>query len=138
VPNEAVIGIGIFCSDPRPGANLWKEMKKRLVHVEETIVPLGVLGGPISLANQDDLPTEFNFLMAQIYFALATFPTAKRILVVSHDCGYYNQIRSRTFTLLDKENDLIKVANFLKERFPELVVTTYFWTNKEAGFKKIS
>ena len=86
MPEKTLIpGICIYCSDPRLDANLWKLVKERLIQPKERFAPIGVLGGPISLANQEDLPIEYSFLMAQIYFALTTFPDAKNLMVIGHD-----------------------------------------------------
>lgn len=137
MPNKATVsGIGIFCSDPR--VNLWKEIKRHLILPEETIVPLGFLGGPICLANPSDLPMEQNFLLAQIYFALATFPEAKSFLVVGHDCGYYSQIRRKKFALSDKKNDLLKVIYFLRKHFPAYTSAAFFKHRKKAGFEAMT
>lgn len=137
VSNEApVIGIGILCSDPR--ANLWKETKQHLILPEERIVPLGFLGGPICLANPEDLPMERNFLLAQIYFALATFPDTRRFLVIGHDCGYYAQIKRRRFDISNKKNDLCTAADFLRKRFPEFTTTAFFKHKQKSGFEAMA
>jgi hypothetical protein len=139
MPEKTFIpGICIYCSDPRPEANLWKAIKQYLIPQGERLVPIGVLGGPICLANRDDLPKEFNFLMAQIHFVLTTFPDAKKIIVIGHDCGYYKQITRKEFTLEEKKTDLIKAANFIREQFPTLKIEAFFQDPGQVGFKLLS
>ena len=130
-----VSGICVYCSDPRD--DLWKEAKKQLIPSSERFVPLGVLGGPICLANSEDLPMEYNFLLAQIHFARMTFPRVKKLLVIGHDCGYYEQIKNKTFSLNDKIQDLVKAAQLLEERFSDLTVTAFFKDTEAPGFTKM-
>lgn len=136
MPHEVRIdGIVIFCSDPREG--LWKLIKQQIIKPEEMFVKIGVLGGSISLANQETLVTEANFLLAQIHFAIATFSNVKRIIVVGHDCGYYKKILG-TITVADKERDLMKITEFLRARFPNLVISTFLRNFDKPGFKTIA
>lgn len=136
MPKEAtVVGIVIFCSDPRAG--LWKKIKQELIQPEEMFAKVGVLGGPISLANPEHLPTECNFLLAQIHFVLGTLPDITRLVVIGHDCGFYKQITHKKVTLNDKKEDLAKAAVFLKEHFPGLATTAFFENGRGFDFERI-
>lgn len=120
---ERITGIGIFCSDPRAG--LWGAIEKKLLLPGQIIVPIGVLGGPVPLANKEWLPVEFNFLVEQINFALATFPFVQEFIVVGHDCGYYKKVR-RGWTFNAKKFDTRTAAAFLTERYTGMRARAYF------------
>lgn len=130
------VGIAIYCSDPRP--NLWKYIKQDLIPQNEIWVPIGVLGGGVCLANQEALPQEFNFLLAQIYFAMGTFPKAKKIIVVSHDCGYYARITQAKVSIEKKKKDVAKAVVFLKKQIPGMEIVGFFAEKQgQDGFIKI-
>jgi hypothetical protein len=139
-PAATPIGICVYCTDPRD--HLWKRTKAQIIPPDEWYVPIGVLGGPICLAYPKDLPIEFNFLLAQIHFALGTFPTAQgRILIIGHDCGYYSKLQSgsprRHFSLADKRRDLIIAANMLHRHFSRTRVMGYFKEPRTPGFTQM-
>jgi hypothetical protein len=131
--------IVIFCSDPRPEkANLWKDIKRLLIPTQERWIPLGILGGPISLANPADLPIDYACILGQIEFAMREF-NPKGFVLVGHDCGYYKRILRLGFTVRveTKMNDVAVAANFLRGRFPTMSVSAFF-KKPHDGFKTIS
>jgi len=132
MPGEKVHvnGICLFCSDPR--VPLWKNIKKQLIRPEERFVPIGILGGPISLANQEDLLRAFNFLMEQIYFALKNFSPVEEFLCVGHDCGFYSKI-ARKVDLQGKKDDVAKIHYFLEKQFHRKV-RAYFGDGSRENF----
>jgi hypothetical protein len=137
MPKEVVvIGIVVFCSDPRPEARLREKIKQELISQEDMFAPISILGGPIALAHQNILRTDFNFLMAQFYFALGTFPGISRIIIVGHDCGFYTQIPGGPFTIGQKREDIIKAATFLRKSFPRLTITAFF-AQEENNFETL-
>ncbi|MCX6721626.1 MAG: hypothetical protein NTY04_00300 [Candidatus Staskawiczbacteria bacterium] len=127
----------IYCSDTR--VDLWKRIKKHLIPAGEWWQPLGFLGGAISLAHSEHLPLEYAVLMVkQIPFAIRKFPTIKEVVLVGHDCGYYEDIpRGMNFTVEDKEKDLRKAAALLRRHFPNMKVSAFFAEKKDSEFKRI-
>lgn len=127
-------GICIHCSDPR--AFLWKNIKSKIILQSEMFIPLGFLGGAISLARPEEFATEFDFLLAQIHFAKGTFPSAKNIINVGHDCGYYQAIGLEA-TLEEKKADIIESCKFLQENFPDMTVVGYFAYGDDVEFERV-
>ncbi len=135
---EKINGIGIFCSDPRPEANLWKRAKKHLISPERRLSPILLLGGPVSLAYPEWLPTDFAFLINQLVVAMKKFPNAKEIIVAGHDCGYYTEIPPRLqATIAEKEKDIAVGAALLKRRFDLKVLAYFAKGGNDDGFKAI-
>jgi hypothetical protein len=131
-------GIVVYCSDPDAG--LWKEVKQHLIKPEVRMAPIGVLGGPISLAHPDTLKIEYHFLLGQIHFALGNkrWPNITSLWLVSHDCGYYKKVDHREFALSEKESDVVKAVEAAKGHFPGLKVKGFFKDPNAAGFKKMT
>ena len=125
----------IYCSDPRPEkANLWKDIKRLIIPQHQRWVPIGLLGGPISLVHHADLPVDLACLIGQIEFALTQFQP-KGFVVIGHDCGYYERILRRKFKLDDKIEDAANAAAFLRERF-ELPAEAHF-KKTGSGFDQV-
>jgi len=136
---EVINGVCVYCSDPRSKVGLWRRIKQHLVSPDRRIAPIGLLGGPISLAYPEYLPIEYALLMVQqIPFTLRKFPEVKEIIVVGHDCGYYEQIpHQKKATVARKKKDIAKAARLLKRHFPELAVVAFFADEKSDGFERI-
>jgi hypothetical protein len=114
---ENVTGICIYCSDPR--VPLWKNIKKHLILPGQHFIAIGILGGPISLANPGEIPVQFAALLEQIHFALKSFSRDKKdfeFLSVGHDCGFYANMR-RQVSLEDKKFDVQNGCEYLEDRF---------------------
>ena len=133
---DEVVGIAILCNDPR--ANLWKSTKARLIPKGKIFAPIMVFGGAIPLVHPEDLPTDHHCLLGQIHFGLGNFPTVKELLVIIHDCGYYNLIQ-RGFPLKAKIEDGRKIADFIKRHFslPTAVFFAHAKSESEIDFEKI-
>lgn len=116
VPSKNITGIGILCSDPREP--IWKETKTHLILPGQYFIAIGILGGPISLANPSEIPVQFAALMEQISFAIKTFDQGQdfEFLSIGHDCGFYANMR-RTVTLHEKKEDIHVSCEFLQKRF---------------------
>jgi len=102
------------------------------------VYKIGVLGGPLSLAHQGQLETAHNFLMSQIYFALGTFPQTGKIVVVGHDCGFYNQLSKRPFSLKEKKADALSATAYLAGTFPSHTVECFFSDRKGAKLEQLA
>jgi hypothetical protein len=138
VDARAISGICIYCSDPRP--NLWKRIKKHIISAERQLTPIALLGGPVCLANHEFLPIEYAVVMLrQIPFALQKFQNTREIIVVGHDCGYYEQIpRSKKVTIDEKEKDVAIAAALLKRHFGSQEVVAFFAkSGGDDGFKTV-
>ena len=130
----------IYCCDPRQEVNLWKRIKKYLLVPHRTrATGVGILGGPISLAYPDYLPIEYALLtLKQIPFALRKFPKITKIIVVGHDCGYYDEIPGGSeFPVEKKMKDLRRAAALLRRLLPKLKVSAFFANEEDDGFKRI-
>lgn len=132
-------GICIFCADPTPGIDQWRRIKKHLISPERRLTGLGFLGAPMSLAHAEELPFEYGLLIVrQIPFHLKKFKGAEEIVIVGHDCGYYEELMSgRDFTVAEKEQDIINAVALVKKRFG--LPTSGFFANGGADdFKQLA
>ena len=126
---EKIIGVVIYCSDPRTDkANLWKHIKARLIAEDERYAPVGLFGAPVALARPESFPVKFAAVMEDVDFAIQEFSARGRIILAGHDCGIYRRIPGENeFTIEDKKNDLIKAAGLLRKRFPQIPVSAHFF-----------
>jgi carbonic anhydrase len=90
---------------------------------------LAVPGGIEPLTLFDLMPKDFNFLRRRLE-ALVEGHGTKRIVAIAHqDCSWYKDHTIFSFKLELRERqlrDLKRVAERLRETFPDLTVETYF------------
>ena len=150
---DKVTGMAIYCADPT--INLWKKVKREVIHHEKVVVAIGILGGPVCLARPDDLDIEFQFVISQLQIAINKFRNFKDVFLFGHDCGFYTEVAQKNFSLEEKEEDIKIGQKFLEGRLPQLFlesrkrfnidmpipepnVMAYFTPKYEIDFKKVA
>ena len=139
---KSIGGMIVYCSDPRPEkAGLWKHIKRLLIPADQRFTPVGLLGAPVALARPADFPVKLAAILEDTDFAIEEFSESK-FIVVGHDCGIYKRLAkrfpNRQFSLQEKMDDVAKAAEFLRERYPGVPVSAFFFKNTQPGFEQIT
>lgn len=134
---EKIIGVVVYCSDPRTEkANLWKHIKRELIHEDERHAPVGLFGAPVALARPAVFPIKFAAVMEDIEFAIHEFSARGKIILAGHDCGIYGRIPDEEVDIETKKNDLIHAANLLRKRHIQIPVSAHFFLGSH--FEQVS
>lgn len=135
--SKSIGGIVIYCSDPRTeNANLWKHIKRLLIPEHQRFAPVGLFGAPVALARPADFPVKFAAIMEDVNFALEKFADGE-IIIGGHDCGIYERLTWRKFTLQDKMDDVVKGARLLRKKYPGMPVSAYFFVSATLSFEQL-
>jgi hypothetical protein len=134
------VRIFIYCADPREEADLEEKINEQLLSEDERsgakkIIRLSFFGGPICLAHPDHLlKNDALWLLGQVRFAVKNFPGTNNVVLIGHDCGYYDCIP----LLADgakKREDIKRGVYFLHKNIHGLVIDAYY--DNKSSFEKI-
>lgn len=125
----------IYCADPR--VPLWDNIQRHILplHIreDEIIVKISLLGGVIHLAYPEDLKAGYDTLLRQIRDIKKEL-RADRIILVSHDCGYY-RIAHIPANAKIKKRDLARARARVQEYFRCMDVFAYYAEDEETNLR---
>jgi len=127
----------IYCADPRPEASLGRKINEVLIAQGEQVMRLCCFGGPIALAHPKEMAQTFAYMTDQIRFAVKCF-SPEEIVIVGHDCGFYNHfVALKGTSVAQKRKDIIVVMELLKKRYArnDVTVRAFFDVSSEDCIK---
>jgi hypothetical protein len=135
------VRIFIYCADPREEADLERKINEQLLSRNERdgserVSLLSFYGGPMCLAYPKHrfLEDDAAWLLRQIRAGIKISPEISDVVLVGHNCGYYNYV----LILADeakKREDLKTAARYLRENIRTVKVATYY--DNESSFEEV-